>query len=221
MKYTHFIEFHKQKKNDQMSVPKTEELPLRERKKELIRVAIRENAERLFEERGYDNVTVAEIADAANISVKTLFTYVRSKEDLLFQDTSLIDHVLEALARRSKKQGRAEAVAEALIAALGKVDKVVESLEAYQRGYGHSEALRSRILRLWSDCEDRIAQVLATEMGLAQPTPTIRYDAVRLTTLIRALTWKEMIDMAAAADGPAQALAAWLRHAAKGIDAHK
>jgi AcrR family transcriptional regulator len=43
-------------------------------------------AERLFEQRGYDNVTVAEIADSANISVKTLFTYFASKEDLAFAD---------------------------------------------------------------------------------------------------------------------------------------
>ena len=44
------------------------ELPLRERKKELIRHAIRESAEKLFEERGYDNVSVIEIANAANVS---------------------------------------------------------------------------------------------------------------------------------------------------------
>ena len=59
---------------------------LRERKKRLTRAAIFAAAERLFSERGFEDVTVAEIADAANISVKTLFTYVRAKEELVFSD---------------------------------------------------------------------------------------------------------------------------------------
>jgi AcrR family transcriptional regulator len=54
---------------------------LRERKKRLTRAAIFAAAERLFSERGFENVTVAEIADAANISVKTLFTYQRLREE--------------------------------------------------------------------------------------------------------------------------------------------
>src|ERR1700760_3811484 len=61
-------------------------MSLRERKKHLTRQALLAAADRLFEARGYDNVTVAEIADAANISVKTLFTYFASKEDLAFAD---------------------------------------------------------------------------------------------------------------------------------------
>ena len=64
------------------------ELPggLRERKKRQTRAAILAAAGELFEARGYEHVTVAEIADAASISVKTLFTYFRSKEDLAFAD---------------------------------------------------------------------------------------------------------------------------------------
>jgi len=56
---------------------------LRERKKALTREAIADSAKRMFAERSYDQVTVAEIADAANIAVKTLFTYFASKEDIL------------------------------------------------------------------------------------------------------------------------------------------
>ncbi|HEY2490195.1 MAG TPA: helix-turn-helix domain-containing protein, partial [Streptosporangiaceae bacterium] len=57
---------------------------LRERKKRLTREAIFAAAQALFTERGFDDVTVAEIADAANISVKTLFTYISAKDELLF-----------------------------------------------------------------------------------------------------------------------------------------
>jgi AcrR family transcriptional regulator len=61
-------------------------MSLRERKKQLTRQALLTAADRLFAARGYDNVTVAEIADAANISVKTLFTHFASTEDLAFAD---------------------------------------------------------------------------------------------------------------------------------------
>ena len=57
---------------------------LRERKKQLTRQAILDTAQAMFRERGYDGVTVAEIADAVNIAAKTVFVYFPSKEDLVF-----------------------------------------------------------------------------------------------------------------------------------------
>ena len=63
---------------------------LRERKKLMTRRALVDAAQRLFEERGYDGVTVAEIADAADVSVKTLFTYFAAKEDLAFAEEGVL-----------------------------------------------------------------------------------------------------------------------------------
>lgn len=93
---------------------------LRERKKRLTRAAIFDAAQRLFAERGFDDVTVAEIADAANISVKTLFSYVRSKEELVFGDgPTVLDEVVAAVRDRRIGQTPLVAAAKALLAAAG------------------------------------------------------------------------------------------------------
>src|SRR5215211_2138811 len=57
---------------------------LRERKKQQTRQAIADTACRLFSERGFDAVTVAEIARAVDVAEKTVFNYFPTKEDLFY-----------------------------------------------------------------------------------------------------------------------------------------
>jgi AcrR family transcriptional regulator len=57
---------------------------LRERKKRAARETIAATARRLFAERGFDAVTVAEVAAAADVSEKTVFNHFPTKEDLAF-----------------------------------------------------------------------------------------------------------------------------------------
>ena len=69
---------------------------LRERKKRERRKAISDVAMGLFAERGYDAVTVAEIARAADVSEQTVFNYFPAKEDLVFDEEEQMREALEA-----------------------------------------------------------------------------------------------------------------------------
>lgn len=68
---------------------------LRERKKADVRKTILECAERLFRQDGYVATSMADIANAANISRKTLFNYVTSKESIVLGmiDAFIGDHM--------------------------------------------------------------------------------------------------------------------------------
>jgi AcrR family transcriptional regulator len=105
---------------------------LRERKKQKTRDTIIKVALDLFAERGYEQTTIAEIADAAEVSPRTIFAYFPSKEDILFCDTPVIQ---ERLAQAVK--GRAEGVT--ALDALR--DIIVETLDL-----GPNELLRKRIV---------------------------------------------------------------------------
>jgi AcrR family transcriptional regulator len=74
---------------------------LRERKKEQTRQSIAETAWRLFAERGYDRVSVAEIARAAEVAEATVFNYFPTKEDLFYSRLEAFgDQLVEAIGAR-------------------------------------------------------------------------------------------------------------------------
>ncbi|MFT4112659.1 TetR/AcrR family transcriptional regulator [Silvibacterium sp.] len=204
-----------------LPIKSKEPLSLRDRKKELTRAAIRDCAEKLFEQHGYDNVTVAEIADAANISVKTLFTYIRSKEDLLFQDTSLIDTVAASLHARAAGLSPAYCVAETLIRLTRQKGSVLHRLTDFQRGYGKSDVLHSRLLRLWDEYEEILAGVLAAERRSARPDAATRLEAAQLVTLIRSTTWAEVHRLATSGSNPDARFRKWLRNAAEQLSGER
>src|SRR3954462_661116 len=78
---------------------------LRARKKAQTRDLIAETARRLFEERGFDAVTVAEVAREAEVAEKTVFNYFPAKEDLFYSRLEQFEEEL-LTAIRGRKSGQ-------------------------------------------------------------------------------------------------------------------
>lgn len=89
---------------------------LRQRKKEQTRDALATAAVRLIGKRGFDGVTVEEIALAADVSPRTFFRYFGSKEDVLFADGDRNrSALLEAIDAQSADLGALDALERALV----------------------------------------------------------------------------------------------------------
>jgi AcrR family transcriptional regulator len=86
---------------------------LRERKKQQTRDRLTEAARRLFVERGFEAVSVAEVARSADVSEATVFNYFPTKEDLVYSRLERFeDELLAAI--------RDRAPGETILAAFGR-----------------------------------------------------------------------------------------------------
>ncbi|WP_285596537.1 TetR/AcrR family transcriptional regulator [Actinomycetospora sp. NBRC 106378] len=145
----------------------------RERKKAATRAAVAEAALGLFLERGFDAVTVKDVAEAADVSLTTLFNHFPSKEALVFDEEAEREarllgavrdrpgdvDVLTALQRfaRTAADRRVEPGYDGFIAMI----EAAPSLQAYSR-------------RMWESYEASLAAAVALDAGLDTADPRAR-----------------------------------------------
>jgi AcrR family transcriptional regulator len=90
--------------------------PMSERRRDFVRLEIERAGMDLFGERGYDSVTVQDIAAAAGIGSRTFFRHFRSKEELLqAYDTRLAMRALHAFEHRPAGEPAAVALSQAIL----------------------------------------------------------------------------------------------------------
>lgn len=139
----------------------------RERKKAETRRALSGAAVRLFLERGFDEVTVAEVAEEADTAVTTLFNHFPDgKNALLFDENEDREAGLVAAVRNRPAGSAVLTAVEGFIGSRGPF-KTGASAEFRQRArlIRDTPALRAYARRRWTDCEDALTAVLAEETG--------------------------------------------------------
>ena len=146
---------------------------LRARKKRAAREAIAATARRLFAERGYDAVTVAEIAAAVDVSEKTVFNHFPTKEDLAFAGREEgIAQFVTALAERPPSSSVLD-VFRAMTHTV--LDVVVaggdEDLLAAAKIIRGSRALQERLTVRWEAGAAEITAVIAETSGADDDDP--------------------------------------------------
>jgi AcrR family transcriptional regulator len=145
-----------------MSSTPPSEPPLRERKRNRTRQALITAATDLFERRGYDGTTVADIAAAADIGTRTFFSYFASKEELLFPDSDArIQAAVTAIENRQPGDRPADVLLRALRdvgAPEGQADDMVDRVTTLRlRLIQTVPAVRGRALQLQLDAQREIA----------------------------------------------------------------
>ncbi|MDF5752738.1 TetR family transcriptional regulator [Spongiactinospora sp. TRM90649] len=172
---------------------------LRERKKARTRALIQREALRLFQERGYADTTVEQIAEAAEVAPSTVFRYFPTKEDLV-----LMDHFppfAEALAAAPRELGPVAAVREAL--------RVTVTAQAGQAAALERERLMLTVPELWAASLENVTtavrtmqQILADRAGRDHFDPQVRNAAGAIVGVVMAI-WFDWVRNPGI-DGPAE-----------------
>ena len=170
----------------------TETMGRRERKKAATRKAISDAATILFLERGFDEVSIREVAERADVSPTTVFAHFPQKEALVFdEDEEQREQIVAAVRDRPAGVSASEALhalyREGLLSlADDHGEEVRLRFMAFVNG---TPALRDYAARMWLRHEDALAAELAEEAGLAEPSAEIRVYA-RFVLQIQVLaTW--------------------------------
>jgi len=165
---------------------------LRERKKHKTRQLIADTARELFIRRGFENVSVAEIARTAEVSETTVFNYFPAKEDLIFQGLEAFeDQLLQAVRDRPPGQGVLEAFGRFILAPRGLLAATdparAAALLSVSRMMASSPALAAREQQVLTRYARSLAALLAEETGASPGDLTTEVVANTLIGIHRAV----------------------------------
>lgn len=153
----------------------------RSRKRLATRKAISDTATRLFMERGFDHVTVDEIAEAADVGRMTVFNHFPRKEDMFFdRDEEGREMLREAVRQRPAGVAPLEALCRLAHRLVAEKSPVVEFSARSERlvpTVAGSETLKARARAIRDDLADLVAAALAEAVGRDAADPDARLAA--------------------------------------------
>jgi len=139
----------------------------RERKKRATRQQIARTAVRLFLERGFEDVSVAEIAEAADVSKVTVFNYFPSKADMAFELAETADPA-SAVRNRAPGELPLDVIRDYYLGALRRRAEwtcLHDGVDRFARMLWASPALLSAAARRQREAELALAVELARAVG--------------------------------------------------------
>jgi AcrR family transcriptional regulator len=161
---------------------------LRERKKQRTRDAIARAALELFAERGYQATTLADIAEAADVSTRTIFAYFPSKEDILFCDyAAMRDALAHALAERPGGKDALGTLRDFILSAVHEKGELQAKLERIIAG---DETLSSHKRARLGQFEELLAGAIADDLATGPDDLRPQVAAASLTAAFEVLDEK-------------------------------
>jgi AcrR family transcriptional regulator len=161
---------------------------LRERKRRHTRQTISDVATTLFATRGFDEVTVSEVADRVGVSEKTVYNYFPTKEAMVLDTADeAIDEMARALRDRGPNESLTEAVLRAVEADMRRFDDVSDELLEFMPLFLAMVENTPQLRAAWLELYDRLAEVtreeLAAQAGLDPRDPEVGIAARALAGL--------------------------------------
>jgi len=140
---------------------------LRERKKQQTQQLILDTAARLFAERGFDGVTVAEIARAAELSEMTVFNYFPTKEDLVFGRMEFFEErLVAAVEQRDAGESAVASFGHVLLAGIDQPAARADMIAKVATLIRASPALQAREREVTARYTARLARLFTAETGV-------------------------------------------------------
>ena len=163
---------------------------LRERKRRLTRQTISDAATTMFATRGFDHVTVSEVAARVGVSEKTIYNYFPTKESMVLDNA---DDTLAELAQALRERGPDESLTEAVLRALEtdmrRFDEVSDELVAFLPMFvamiETTAALRAAWLELYGRLVEVVRDELALQAGMDPRDPEVAVAGRALVGLVQ------------------------------------